>query len=95
MSQCQMTKFNRKVGHGFVRCVGKVNTSVWCPTWINADEGPLALCDECAKHFIPEYNPNAANGKFFWGWMAKEEFEKAYPPEKRKRHIITVPDETV
>ena len=53
----------------------------------------MSLCEECAKRFRPEHNPNAADGDFSWGWMAWEAFERAIPDDDRKRQVITVPDE--
>lgn len=49
--------------------------ALWCPTWIDACEGPIHLCDYHAKTFQPD-NPNALHGQFFWGQDAFDVFKK-------------------
>lgn len=38
---------------------------LWCPTWLNAHEGPKPMCLVCLRNFQVEHNPNAINGHFF------------------------------
>src|SRR4029078_10361790 len=48
---------------------------LWCPTWVDSYEGPLPLCDEHAKNFMPQHNPNAAGGSWHWDEEANVVFQ--------------------
>ena len=77
---------------GFERCTVVAAFEVWCPTWVTAEEGPMHLCADHARNFMPEHNPHARNGMFYWGEKATEEYEITIPAEKRKRRVISWPD---
>ena len=91
MCQCEYTKLHHR--GGFVRCTAKATTSVWCPTWVSADEGPMSVCDEHAKGFMPEHNEHIKVDTFLWGRQAQEAYEAAYPREQRHRRVVSAPNE--
>ena len=91
--QCEMVMCAKGDDPGFVRCTKTATHTCWCPTWISAEEGPMELCEEHTHNFRPEFNKHAKDGNFYWGEEAVAQYEKAIPPEKRKRKIITCPDE--
>ena len=71
-----MCRGNEYKAGKFVQCGHPTDTIVWCPTWINAGEGPMPVCDEHARSFKPEFNPYAKNGEFYWNADANEAFAR-------------------
>lgn len=48
---------------------------LWCPTWLTSEKGPIDLCEECAKTFMPEHNnTGASDGSWHWGDEADAAF---------------------
>lgn len=61
--------------------------TVWCPTWITADEGPRNICAKCNEVFDPNKNPNAKDGDFFYDEEAKEIFKNiCFIPKNDERY---------
>lgn len=56
------------------KCQNQATRRVWCPTWVNANEGPMDLCEEHCSTFDETKNPRATSGSFFWGDAADEAF---------------------
>ena len=57
-------------------CHNPATTRLWCPTWLDADKGPRVFCDEHAKTFKRDTNPNLRPGSFHWGDDADKAFAK-------------------
>lgn len=72
---CQSCDLN--IDHtGFTRCPSEATVWLWCPTWINAGEGPMALCGRHADNFNPKINPHASSGEFHRGDFAFDAFQQ-------------------
>ncbi len=67
-------------------CLGEISPSplrhaprqgtrrLWCPTWYGAEKGPIDVCEEHAKTFMPEHNPYHSGGSFHWADEADRAF---------------------
>ena len=73
---CEMTYY---VGNDSRQCGHQASEVLWCPTWINAEQGPMHLCSEHSRGFKPEFNKNA-EGLFYWGKEAHEQFKSFIRP---------------
>jgi hypothetical protein len=70
---------------------------LWCPTWVDSYEGPLSLCDEHAKMFMPEHNTNASTGSWHWDEEANTAFQSieafVRSEDANYQKIVTMLDE--
>lgn len=60
------------------RCENEGTQTIWCPTWVSSDQGPLNFCDEHSQIFI-----NSSKGAFFFGEDATKEFDSVVKFIKR------------
>lgn len=83
MPKCASYDYNG-VTEPFVQCKNEATHRLWCPTWINAQDGVMCICDAHAKVFRPELNPHAAGGEFHWEADADEAFAKYQAAKQTK-----------
>lgn len=66
----------------------KATKRLWCPTWLDCENGPIDLCEHHAGVFQVENNPNANNGSWHWGEEADKAFQscEAFFPRNDERN---------